>query len=98
VCATLLVPTQGLGELSAHVSLCVAVVVVLFSCLRMIPACFFYSLKEVQGYKMLACGVTLAGGDVVCTMEAWRWYSWHCCYMSGHVRHCLRSGFCPSVL
>jgi hypothetical protein len=22
---------------------------------RMVPACFFYSLKEVQGYKMLVC-------------------------------------------
>jgi hypothetical protein len=30
--------------------------------LEMIPACFFYSLKEVQGYKMLACGVAIAGG------------------------------------
>jgi hypothetical protein len=28
---TLLVPLQGLGELSAHVLLCVAMVVVLFS-------------------------------------------------------------------
>jgi hypothetical protein len=28
----------------------------------MIPARSFYSLKKVQGYKMLACGVTLAGG------------------------------------
>jgi hypothetical protein len=27
----------------------------------MIPTCSFYSLKEVQGYKMLSCGVTLAG-------------------------------------
>jgi hypothetical protein len=25
----------------------------------MIPTCSFYSLKEVQGYKMLAYGVTL---------------------------------------
>jgi hypothetical protein len=52
----------------------------------MIPACFFYSLKEVQGYKMLAYGVTLlveepgvlgralSGDDVVHTMEAWRRY------------------------
>jgi hypothetical protein len=32
------------------------------SSLGMIPACSFYSLKEVQGYKILACGVTLAGG------------------------------------
>jgi hypothetical protein len=52
----------------------------------MIPACSFYSLKEVQGYKMLAYGVTLlvkepggfgralSGGGVVCTVEAWRRY------------------------
>jgi hypothetical protein len=48
----------------------------------MIPACSFYSLKEVQGYMMLAYGVTLpveepggleralSGGSVVCTVEA----------------------------
>jgi hypothetical protein len=36
-------------------------VVVLFP-LAMIPVCSFYSLKEVQSYKMLACGVTIAGG------------------------------------
>jgi hypothetical protein len=71
----------------------------------MILACSFYSLKEVQGYKMLAHGVTLtgeeprgleralSGGDVVCTVEAWRRYFWHCCYMSRHVRHCWGSGF-----
>jgi hypothetical protein len=29
---------------------------------RMILACSFHSLMEVQGYKILACGVTLAGG------------------------------------
>jgi hypothetical protein len=66
----------------------------------MIPACSFYSLKEVQGYKMLAYGVTwlvekprglgraLFGGNMVCTVEAWRQYFWHCCYMSRHVHHC----------
>jgi hypothetical protein len=69
VCATLLVPSPGPRELSARVLLCVAMVVVLFFGSRpprLIPACFFYSLKEVQGYKMLVCGVTLAGGG------AWR--------------------------
>jgi hypothetical protein len=47
-----------------------------------IPACSFYSLKEVKGYKMLAYGVTLlveepgglgralSGDDVVRTVEA----------------------------
>jgi hypothetical protein len=46
----------------------------------------FYTLKEVQGYMMLAYGVTLpveepgglrnalSGGGVVCTAEAWRRY------------------------
>jgi hypothetical protein len=29
------------------------------SCPGMIPACSFYSLKEVQGYKMLVCGAIL---------------------------------------
>jgi hypothetical protein len=37
-----------------------------FLSLGTIPACSFYSLKEVQGYKMLVCGVPLAGGG------AWR--------------------------
>jgi hypothetical protein len=48
----------------------------------MIHACFFYSLKEVQGYIMLVHGVTLpveepgdlgralSGGGVVCTVDA----------------------------
>jgi hypothetical protein len=59
----------------------------------MIPACSFYSLKEVQGYMMLAYGVilsmeepgglgrALSGGGVVYTMEAWCRYFWYCCYM-----------------
>jgi hypothetical protein len=66
----------------------------------MIPACPFYRLKEVQGYKILASGVTLLveeprglgralfGGDVVRTVEAWRRYFWHYCYVSRHVCHC----------
>jgi hypothetical protein len=61
----------------------------------MIPACSFYSLKEVQGYKVLACGVTLlvekpgglgralSSGDVVRTVEVWRRYFWYCCYVLG---------------
>jgi hypothetical protein len=65
----------------------------------MIPACPFYRLKEVQGYKMLACGVTLlveeprglrralSDGDVVRTAEAWHRYFWHCCYVFWHVCH-----------
>jgi hypothetical protein len=52
----------------------------------MIPACSFYSLKEVQGYMMLVFGVSLpveeprglrralSGGGVIYTMEAWRRY------------------------
>jgi hypothetical protein len=64
-----------------------------------IPACSFYSLKEVQGYKILAYNVTLlveepgglgralSDGDVVCTVEAWRRYFWCWCYMSRHARH-----------
>jgi hypothetical protein len=60
---------------------------------RMIPACSFYRLKEVQGYKMLACGVTLlveeprglgralSDGDMVRTADTWRRYFWQCYYM-----------------
>jgi hypothetical protein len=83
VCATLPVASQGPGELSARVLRCVAVVVllILFPASGMIPVCSFYRLKEVQSYKMLACGVTLlveeprglgralSSGDVVRTME-----------------------------
>jgi hypothetical protein len=58
------------------------VLLLLLSCHGMIPVCSFYSLKEVQGYKMLAYGVTLlveepgglgralSGGDVASTVEA----------------------------
>jgi hypothetical protein len=72
----------------------------LFGPSGMILACSFYRLKEVQGYKMLACGVTLlveeprgleralSGGDVVHTAETWRRYFWHCCYVFWYVCHC----------
>jgi hypothetical protein len=52
----------------------------------MIPACSFYSLKEVQGYMMWVFGVSLeveepgglrralSGGGMICTIEAWRQY------------------------
>jgi hypothetical protein len=30
----------------------------------------------------------LSGGNVVSTVEAWRWNFWHCCYVSRHVHHC----------
>jgi hypothetical protein len=68
--------------------------------LGMIPACSFYSLNEVQGYKALACGVSLlveepgglgralSGGNVVRTAEAWRRYFWHYCYVFWYVCHC----------
>jgi hypothetical protein len=39
--------------------------------------------KEPRGH-----GEALSSGDVVCTIEAWRWYFWHCYYMSRHVCHC----------
>jgi hypothetical protein len=76
----------------------------------MIPACSFYSLKEVQGYIMLAYGVTLlveeprgleralSGGDVACTVEVWRRYFGYCCYVSRHGHDYWGSGFCPSAL
>jgi hypothetical protein len=117
VCATLLVASQGLGELPARILRCVAVVVLFSVYLRLgcvsgffssplgvIPACSFYSLKEVQGYMMLAYGVTLSrglgralsGGDMACTVEVWRRYFWYCCYVSRHRHHCWGSGFCPS--
>jgi hypothetical protein len=126
VCATLLVTSQGPGELPARILRCVAVVVlsvclrlgcvvfgVPFSCLfsfGMIPACFFYSLKEVQGYMLLVYGATspvkepgglgraLSGGGVVCTVEAWRRYFWHCCYVLWYVCHCWRCGLCLLTL
>jgi hypothetical protein len=31
---------------------------------------------------------------MVCTMEAWRRYFWHCCYVFWYLCHCWRSGFC----
>jgi hypothetical protein len=44
-----------------------------------IPACFFYSLKEVQGYKMLAYGVTLLVEDPEASEGP---------YPVGHDMHC----------
>jgi hypothetical protein len=53
----------------------------------MVHACSFYSLKEVEGYKMLCVREilvreatsgpqgALSGGVVVSTVEAWRRYS-----------------------
>jgi hypothetical protein len=48
---TLLVPLQGLGELSVCVP----------PPFGTVPACSFYSRKEVQSYKMLARGVIVVG-------------------------------------
>jgi hypothetical protein len=61
VCVTLLEPSQGSGESCAHVLFCACVRVPLFfrPCPRTVPACSFYSLKEVQGYKMLVHGRSL---------------------------------------
>jgi hypothetical protein len=60
---TLLVPSQGPRELYVRVLSCFVLLwwLFFFRPLGMIPACSFYHLKEVQGYKMLARGVTLAG-------------------------------------
>jgi hypothetical protein len=67
---------------------------------RTVPACSFYSLKELQGYKMLVrgrsllekqprgLGGALSGDDMVCTVESWRRYFWHCCYIARHACHC----------
>jgi hypothetical protein len=30
----------------------------------------------------------LSGGNVVCIVEAWRWYFWYCCYVIWYVCHC----------
>jgi hypothetical protein len=63
----------------------------------MIPACFFYSLKEVQGYMIVGIwcdlaggglGRALSGGGVVCTVEAWRRYFWYYYYVFWYVCHC----------
>jgi hypothetical protein len=59
---TLLEPSQGLGESFARVLSCAYVrvsLLVFFVSSRMVPACSFYSLKEVQGYKMLVRGRSL---------------------------------------
>jgi hypothetical protein len=68
VCATLLVTSQGSGELSVRV-LCLCCyggssssLFVFVRPFGMIPTYSFYSLKEVQGYKVLAYGVTFAEG------------------------------------
>jgi hypothetical protein len=85
VCATLLVTSQGPEELPARILRCVAVVVLLFglysvgivSCVPglfgMISACSFYSLKEVQGYMMLAYGGGMASVLWVLLLHVQAW-------------------------
>jgi hypothetical protein len=61
---TLSDPSQGPGESLARVFSCACVRVSLLvfpMSSRMVLACSFYSLKEVQGYKMLVCGRSLPG-------------------------------------
>jgi hypothetical protein len=50
MCVALLEPLQGPGESSDRV---------MPSFFRTVPACSFYSLKEVQGYMMSVCGRSL---------------------------------------
>jgi hypothetical protein len=60
-CVTLSEPSQGPGESCARVLSYVCVMPSSsFSYPRTVPACSFYSLKEVQGYKMLVHGTILA--------------------------------------
>jgi hypothetical protein len=62
VSVTLLEPSQGPGELSALVLMSVLLRGFFFSSpFGMIPACFFYSLKEVQGYNNVGTRCDLAG-------------------------------------
>jgi hypothetical protein len=60
VSTALLEPSQGPGELSARV-LCFCRYGGSSSSF-FVSTCSFYSLKEVQGYRMWACGATFAGG------------------------------------
>jgi hypothetical protein len=65
-----------------------------------VPACSFYSFKEVQGDKMFVgsvilveegargLGRALSGGGVVCTVEPWCWYCWYYRYMPRYAHHC----------
>jgi hypothetical protein len=58
-------PTGALTRSRRVVRLCIVLCLCeafcFFSRRRTVPACSFYSLKEVQGYKRLVCGVILAG-------------------------------------
>jgi hypothetical protein len=103
VCLTLLETSRGLGELSVRVSCVVSLLVVSFSfspplewslhapfiALRRcrVTRCQ-YGVRSLLEKEPRGLGGALSGGDVVCTVEAWHWYIWHCCYMSRHVRHC----------
>jgi hypothetical protein len=61
---TLLEPSQGPGELSARILVFVLLRAFFFfpsSSLEMIPACSFYSLKEVQGYNSIGIRCDLEG-------------------------------------
>jgi hypothetical protein len=113
VCATLLVTSQGPGEFLARVLCCVAVVVLFSSSFRLLEQSLhapFIVLRRcrVTKYWSAVCPLleeeprglerALSSGDMVCTMEPWRRYFWHCSYMFRCVHHCWRSGLCPLVL
>jgi hypothetical protein len=59
VSVTPLEASQGLEELSVRV--CLVFHLSLFSSPGTVSACSFYSLKEVQSYKILVRGVILVG-------------------------------------
>jgi hypothetical protein len=97
---TLPEPSQGPEESCAYVLSREAFLLSVFdSPPRTVHACLFYSLKEMQGYEMLVCrrsllekqpwglGGSLSGGDMSCTVEAWRRYFWHYGYMARHACH-----------
>jgi hypothetical protein len=96
VCATLLVTSQGPGEFLARVLCCVAAVVLFSSSFCPLERSLHAPFIVLRRCRVTKCWCAvcplleeepggleraLSGGDVVCTVEAWRRYFWHYSYM-----------------
>jgi hypothetical protein len=101
---TLLDPSQGPGESFARVfpnacegfTTCLSVCISALECSLHAPfiasrrcrVTRCWCVKDPYWGSSPRASEALTGDVMVCTIEAWRWYSWHCCYMARHACHC----------
>jgi hypothetical protein len=79
-------PSQGPEELSICLSMCPSSERSLHAPFIASRRCrvtkYWYMVGSVLEKEPRGLGRAFSGGDVDCTIEAWRRYFWHCCYMS----------------